>query len=204
MRVWEGQLPGVWSTQGVDPAEPGRHPGGPLHGGALMGGLGIRGAVRGRKPITTRSVPSPQRHADLMDRDFSAPAPNRKWVADFTYVRTRCGFVYVAFIIDCYARRIVGWDLARHMTTDLVLTAGWSIRQEKGVALGVPTVTRVGHGDSTRRSLFVSGRLALVEVCPPNRDEVYDGWRCCTCSQILRCPLPGQRGSGRRRWRYRR
>lgn len=89
----------------------------------LMRDLGIRGAIRGGKPITTRSGDADERPGDLLDRDFDAEAPNTKWVADFTYVRTRSGFVYTAFIIDCYARAIVGWNVARRMTTDLVLTA---------------------------------------------------------------------------------
>ena len=89
----------------------------------LMRRLGIRGAIRGGRPVTTRSDPADERPADLVDRDFTAEAPNRKWVADFTYVRTRVGFVYAAFVIDCYARTIVGWNVARRMTTDLVLTA---------------------------------------------------------------------------------
>ncbi len=89
----------------------------------LMHQLGIRGATRGGKPVTTRSEPADERPFDLVDRDFTAEAPNTKWVADFTYVRTRSGFVYAAFVIDCYARAIVGWNVARRMTTDLVLTA---------------------------------------------------------------------------------
>lgn len=89
----------------------------------LMAILGIRGATRGGPPVTTRSVEGAYRPADLLDRDFTAAAPNRKWVADFTYVRTRAGFVYAAFIIDCYARRIVGWNVASRMTVDLVLSA---------------------------------------------------------------------------------
>jgi hypothetical protein len=86
--------------------------------------LGIRGAIRGGGgPRTTKSDTADERPADLVERDFSAEAPNAKWVADLTYVRTRSGFVYAAFVIDCHARAIVGWNVARRMTTDLVLTA---------------------------------------------------------------------------------
>jgi transposase InsO family protein len=77
----------------------------------LMRSMGIRGAVRGRKVFTTRSDQTQNRPADLLRRDFTAPAPNRRWVADFTYVRTRSGFCYVALVIDCYARMIVGWNV---------------------------------------------------------------------------------------------
>jgi transposase InsO family protein len=76
-----------------------------------MRSMGIRGAVRGRKVFTTRSDQTQNRPADLLRRDFTAPAPNRRWVADFTYVRTRSGFCYVALVIDCYARMIVGWNV---------------------------------------------------------------------------------------------
>lgn len=63
------------------------------------------------------------RPADLVERDFTASGPNRKWAADLTYVRTFTGFVYVAFIIDVYARRIVGWEASRSLRTDLTLDA---------------------------------------------------------------------------------
>lgn len=89
----------------------------------LMRQLGIQGAVRGRGPRTTRPNPADHRPGDLVDRDFTAPAPNRKWVADFTYVRTRSRMAYVAFIVDCYARRIIGWWVSTSMRTDLVLDA---------------------------------------------------------------------------------
>ena len=58
-----------------------------------------------------------------MQRDFTAIRPNEKWVADLTYIRTWNGFVYLAFILDCYSRRIVGWQLATHMRAELVLDA---------------------------------------------------------------------------------
>jgi len=90
----------------------------------LMRALGLRGAVRGRAWITTTTpdtlaVPRP----DLVDRDFTVTAPNQLWVADFTYVATWAGFVYVAFVIDAFARRIVGWRVSASMRTDFVLDA---------------------------------------------------------------------------------
>ena len=89
----------------------------------LMPQLGIRGTTRGANPATTRTGAGDERPEDLLDRDFTASAPNTKWVADFTYVRTRSGFIYVALVIDCYARMIVGWSASTSMRTDLVLTA---------------------------------------------------------------------------------
>src|SRR5688500_13433092 len=76
----------------------------------LMREMGLRGAVRGRAwKITTQSDPAATRPADLVDRQFTATRPNQLWVADFTYVATWRGFVYVAFVIDVFALLIVGW-----------------------------------------------------------------------------------------------
>ncbi|MFI6448532.1 IS3 family transposase [Kitasatospora sp. NPDC050543] len=89
----------------------------------LMRELGITGAVRGRKVITTMADPAAERAPDLVDRDFVAGAPNRCWVADFTHVKTCSGVVYVAFIVDTFSRRIVGWSAATSKETRLVLDA---------------------------------------------------------------------------------
>src|SRR5919109_2951991 len=64
-----------------------------------------------------------ERARDLLQRDFTATGPNEKWVCDITYLRTWNGFLYLAFVLDCYSRMIVGWQLATHMRTDLVLDA---------------------------------------------------------------------------------
>jgi putative transposase len=89
----------------------------------LMGTLGLWGARRGRPKRTTIADPAATRAGDLVGRQFAPRAPNRLWVADFTYVSTLAGWVYVAFVIDAYARRILGWKVATSMTTDLVLAA---------------------------------------------------------------------------------
>ena len=89
----------------------------------IMREQGWEGARYGSKHKTTIADDSHVRYPDLVDRRFYAAAPNRLWVADFTYVSTWMGFVYVAFVIDAYSRRIVGWRAARSMTTDLVLDA---------------------------------------------------------------------------------
>jgi putative transposase len=89
----------------------------------LMGELGIRGVVRGTPRRTTTPDPSDQRPTDLVNRQFTAPAPNRLWVADLTYVATRAGFCYTAFIIDAYSRAIVGWRVARTLRASLALDA---------------------------------------------------------------------------------
>lgn len=89
----------------------------------LMRQARIAGAVRGRRPRTTTPDASAPRAPDLVDRDWAVTAPNQVWVSDFTYVRTWAAMVYVAFVIDVYSRRIVGWRVSTSMTTDLVLDA---------------------------------------------------------------------------------
>jgi hypothetical protein len=87
----------------------------------LMRDLGMNGVRRGKKLRTTISGIDGNRAGDLLDRDFTAQAPNTRWVADFTYCRTWAGFVYVAFVVDVFAQRIVGWHAATDKRTDLVL-----------------------------------------------------------------------------------
>jgi putative transposase len=90
----------------------------------LMRDEGLSGVVRGRRHRTTIPGGKDSRRApDLLDRDFTAAAPNRKWVTDFTYTRTWLGFVYVAFVVDCFSRAIVGWHAATVKDTALVTTA---------------------------------------------------------------------------------
>jgi putative transposase len=87
----------------------------------LMRHAGLAGVVRGRRWRTTIADERAERPLDLVERDFSAIAPNRLWVADFTYVATWSGVVYVAFVIDAFSRRIVGWKADTNMRTGLVL-----------------------------------------------------------------------------------
>ena len=89
----------------------------------LMRGMGLQGAIRGKSVKTTvsdKAAPCPQ---DKVNRQFQAERPNALWVADFTYVSTWGGFVYVAFVIDAFARRIVGWRVSRSAQTGFVLDA---------------------------------------------------------------------------------
>lgn len=90
----------------------------------LMRQAGIQGAKRRGKPWrTTKADPKAQRRPDLVERDFNATAPNRLWVGDFTYLRSWEGVTYFAFVIDAFSRKVIGWQLASHMRTDLVLDA---------------------------------------------------------------------------------
>jgi putative transposase len=104
----------------------------------LMRELGLAGAVRGKTKRTTIPAPDGIRAGDLVNRDFTAEAPNRLWVADFTYVATWSGTVYVAFAVDVFSRRIVGWKAATSMRTDLVLDT---------IEMALWTRGRAGHGD---------------------------------------------------------
>jgi putative transposase len=89
----------------------------------LMDELGLTGATRSKRVRTTFPAPITERPADLVDRVFSATAPDRLWVADLTYVWTRAGFCYAAFVIDAFSRRIVGWRVSSSLRTDLALDA---------------------------------------------------------------------------------
>jgi putative transposase len=84
---------------------------------------GISGVKRGKKRRTTWTDETAERPADLVDRKFSAPTPNRLWVADITYVPTWSGFAYVAFVTDAYSRAIVGWKVSSSLSADLALDA---------------------------------------------------------------------------------
>ena len=89
----------------------------------LMGKIGLCGASRGKAFKTTIPDEKGARPADLVERKFTAERPNQLWVADFTYVATWQGFVFVAFVIDVFARCIVGWRVSSSIKTDLVLDA---------------------------------------------------------------------------------
>ncbi len=122
-RVWDDNFEvygarKVWRQLGREGIQAGRD-----RVARLMRQLGIAGVVRGAKRRTTIPEPAGQRPADLVCRDFSAPAPNRLWVADLTYVATWAGFCYAAFIIDAYSRTIVGWRVATTLRASLALDA---------------------------------------------------------------------------------
>jgi putative transposase len=112
----------------------------------LMRAHGIEGAKRRGKPWrTTKPDPRAQRRPDLVRRDFTATAPNRLWVGDFTYLRCWEGVVYFAFILDVFARMIVGWQLAANMRTDLVLDA---LRMALGLRAPGADFQLVSHTDA--------------------------------------------------------
>ena len=89
----------------------------------LMRAAGIAGVSRRRGIITTRRDRDARPAPDLVDRNFTADRPNQLWVADITYIPTAAGFLYLAVVLDAFSRRIVGWAMATHLRTELVLAA---------------------------------------------------------------------------------
>jgi len=134
----------------------------------LMTELGLSGAIRGKARKTTIADPAAVRPADLVQRRFGPPAPNRLWVADLTYVSTWSGFAYVAFVVDAYARRILGWRVAATMATSMVLDAIeqaiWS-RQREGVIDLKDVVHHTDRG-SQYTSIRFTERLAETGIQP--------------------------------------
>ena len=127
----------------------------------LMKTLGIEGIRRGAKCWTTVADDALERPQDKVNRQFVATRPNQLWVADITYVATWIGFVYVAFITDVFARRIVGWRVSRSLSTDLVLDALEQAIWARGKADGL-----IHHSDrgSQYLSIRYSERLAEVGI----------------------------------------
>ena len=123
----------------------------------LMRAAGLEGVRRGKKRRTTLAdEAASERARDLLQRDFTATGPKQKWVADLTYLRTWNGFVSLAFILDCYSRIIVGWQLATHMRTELVMDA-----LEMATGLRQPAGGLIAHSDrgSQYTSLTYTDRL---------------------------------------------
>jgi transposase InsO family protein len=138
----------------------------------LMRVLGLQGVVRGRKRRTTFSDDRAERPLDRVNRQFRASRPNELWVADFTYVATWTGFVYVAFVIDVFARRIIGWRVARSMQTELVLDALeqalWARSEAKGV---------IHHSDRGCQYLSIRYTERLAEAgAEPSVGSVGDSY----------------------------
>ncbi len=141
----------------------------------LMRAMGLVGAVRGRAWVTTTRPGEGSRPADLVARQFTATRPNQLWVSDFTYVATWPGFVYVAFIVDVFARRIVGWRVSASLRTDFVLDA---LEQAIYARSGDPLTGLVHHSDrgSQYLSMHYTDRLADAGIAPSvgSRGDSYD------------------------------
>ena len=113
----------------------------------LMRGAGIEGAKRRGKPWrTTTPDPEARRRPDLVERDFTASGPDELWVADLTYLRCWEGLVFFAFVIDAFSRKVVGWQFAAHMRTDLVLDALRMALHQRGPGADVELVHHSDRG----------------------------------------------------------
>jgi putative transposase len=140
----------------------------------LMRELGLEGAVRGRAFRVTTQSGDAERPQDLVDRDFKATRPNQLWVSDLTYVATWRGFVYVAFVVDVYARRIVGWRASSSLRSDLALDALEQAIHERDDGLD----GLIHHSDRGVQYLSIryTERLAEAGIAPSvgSRGDSYD------------------------------
>ncbi|WP_327277927.1 IS3 family transposase [Streptomyces sp. NBC_01224] len=133
----------------------------------LMRELGITGAIRGKKVITTIPAPAAPRAPDLVDRDFVASAPNRCWVADFTHIATFSGVVYVAFVVDTFSRRIVGWAASTSKQTQLApdaLDMGLWQRDREGRPPGTGNLVHHSNAGSQYTSFALAEHLAAAGI----------------------------------------
>jgi putative transposase len=131
----------------------------------LMRAEGLRGASRAKRRFTTHRDPAAVRAPDLLRRDFTATRPNEKWVADFTYCSTWSGIIYVAFVVDVFSRRIVGWKASRSMTAALVVDA---LNMAAWVRRGVDLAGLICHSDAGGQyvSIAYTGRLDEIGAAP--------------------------------------
>ena len=160
----------------------------------LMRHLGLQGARRGQRVRTTVSNTADARPLDKVNRVFQAQRPNQLWVSDFTYVSTWQGWLYVAFVVDVYARRIVGWSVSASMKTDFVLDA-----LEQALHARRPGQTGLIH-HSDRGSQYVSirysERLAQAGIEPSvgSRGDSYDNALAETINGLYKTELIHRRG----------
>ena len=138
----------------------------------LMRDMGLRGVVRGRRFKTTVPDDSAKRPLDLVQREFRADRPNQLWVADITYVATWVGFVFVAFVVDVFSRRIVGWRVSSSLRTDLALDA-----LEQALQARSPHDNLVHHSDHGVQYLSIRYTERLAEAgIEPSVGSVGDSY----------------------------
>ncbi|WP_460709137.1 IS3 family transposase, partial [Myceligenerans halotolerans] len=166
----------------------------------LMRKAGLRGVLRDKSPRTTKPAPETGRPTDLVERDFTATAPNRLWVADITYIRTSAGWVYAAFVLDVFSRMIVGWQVATSLYTDLALDALqmaiWR-RQREGVDLAGLT----HHSDRgvQYRAIRYAQRLAEAEAVASvgSKGDSYDNAMAEAFNSLFKAELIRNKGPWR-------
>ncbi len=163
----------------------------------LMRAVGLGGVTRTKRVRTTKPAPVAQRPADLVERVFAASAPNRLWVADLTYVWTRTGFVYTAFVVDVFSRAIIGWRVAASLHAELALDA-----LEMAIwARGDPLPALVHHSDRGVQYLAIryTERLAGAEAVSSvgSRGDSYDNALAETVNGLYKAELINRVGPWR-------
>jgi putative transposase len=163
----------------------------------IMRQVDLRGATRTKRVRTTRPASVAERPADLVQRSFTAAAPDRLWVADLTYVRTIAGFVYTAFVIDAFSRRIVGWRVLASLRAELALDA-----LEMAIfARGQPLAGLVHHSDRGVQYLSIryTERLAEVEAAASvgSKGDSYDNALAETVHGLYKAELIERQGHWR-------
>ena len=157
----------------------------------LMKADGLRGVCRRKWIVTTTRNAEAQPAADLVQRQFAADAPNRLWVADITYIPTWAGFLYLAVVLDAFSRRIVGWSMAEHLRTELVLSA-------LNMALGrrkAPGVVHHSDHGTQYTSIAFGLRCQEAKVRPSmgSVGDAYDNAMCESFFATLECELLDRR-----------
>jgi putative transposase len=154
----------------------------------LMRAAGLQGVSRRKWVTTTQRDPGDQPAPDLVERAFVAPGPNRLWVADITYVPTWAGFLYLAVVLDVWSRRVVGWAMATHLRTELVLEAFTMACQQRQPAAGV--IHHSDHG-CQYTSVAFSLRCETAGVRPSmgSVGDAYDNALCESFFATLECEL---------------
>ncbi len=153
----------------------------------LLRAEGLQGVSRRKSPTTTRRSEQARPAPDLVDRDFRATAPDALWVADITYVPTAVGFLYLAVVLDAFSRRVVGWSMANHLRTELVLSAlemALAQRRPEGV---------IHHSDQgCQYTSLVFGQRCREAGVRPSMGSVgdcYDNALCESFFATLECEL---------------
>lgn len=160
----------------------------------LMREMGLQGAVRGKTTRTTVSANTDPKPLDLVNREFHANRPNQLWVADFTYVATWIGFVYVAFIIDVFSRMIVGWRVSKSMTAELPLDA---LEQALWARQGTDGLIHHSDHGSQYLSIRYTERLseAGIEASVGSVGDAYDNALAETINGLYKTEVISKRGS---------
>jgi len=153
----------------------------------LMRADRLQGVSRRRGPVTTVRGPEAEPAPDLVRRDFAATAPNELWVADITYVPTRSGFLYLAVVLDAFSRKVVGWSMADHLRTDLVLAAldmALAQRRPEGVIHHADVTSASDQG--SQYTSFAFGQRCKRAGVRPSRGSAGDCYDNAMCRTIVR------------------